>query len=162
LFTSYPIYSTCHDTQTINHAKILLMDQVAIDKKIEQAESIVNTYGTLLNNLKHVNTALPESLLPFERETIKQAIQTLLWELDDLDDITRNSLVQGYVFLEQFLPDEKVEILARGQAAIQSADPEHNDWQYADQANKIVTEIKVSMENAMQDMRIYLHPQKSG
>ena len=136
------------------------MDQVALDKKIEQAESIVNTYGALLNNLKHVNTALPESLLPNKKEIIKQAIQTLLWELEDLDTITRNSLVQGYVFLEQFLPDAKVEILARGQAAIQSADPDHHDWQYADQANDIVTDIKVAMENAMQDMRIYLHPDK--
>ena len=134
------------------------MDQVALDKKIEQAETIVNTYGALLNNLEHVNTALPESLLPYSKETIKQAIQNSLWELDDLDDITRNSLVQGYVFLEQFLPDEKVEILARGQAAIQSADPEHEDWQFADQANQIVTDIKVAMENAMQDMRIYMHP----
>lgn len=134
------------------------MDQLATDKKIEQAEGIVNTYGAMLNNLKHVNTALPESLLPTKKETIKEAIQTLLWELEDLDAITRNSLVQGYVFLEQFLPDEKVEILARGQAAIQSADPEHHDWQYADEANDIVTDIKVAMENAMQDMRIYLHP----
>jgi len=136
------------------------MDQVAIDKKIKRAESIVNTYGALLNNLKHVNTALPVSLLPYKKEIIKQAIQTLLWELDDLDGITRNSLVQAYVYLEQFLPDEKVEILARGQAAIQSADPEHEDWQYADQANNIVTQIKVAMEDAMQDMRIYLQPQK--
>ena len=86
------------------------MDQVAIDKKIKRAESIVNTYGALLNNLKHVNTALPVSLLPYKKEIIKQAIQTLLWELDDLDGITRNSLVQAYVYLEQFLPDEKVEI----------------------------------------------------
>lgn len=136
------------------------MNQVTTEEKIEQAENIVNTYGALLNNLKHVNTALPESLLPSSKESIKQAIQTLLWELDGLDDITRNSLVQGYVFLEQFLPVEKVEILARGQAAIQSADPEHGDWSYADQANQIVTDIKIAMENAMQDMRIYLNKDK--
>lgn len=134
------------------------MDQVAIDKKIEQAESIVNTYGALLNNLKHVNTALSVSLLPEKKDVIKQAIQTLLWELEGLDDITRNSLVQGYVFLEQFLPEDQVEILARGQAAIQSADPEHEDWAYADQANNIVTNIKVAMENALQEMSIYLPP----
>jgi len=137
------------------------MDQVAIDKKIEQAESIVNTYGALLNNLKHVNTALSESLLPDNKEVIKQAIQTLLWELEGLDDITRNSLVQGYVFLEQFLPEDQVEILARGQAAIQSADPDHEDWDYADQANNIVTDIKVAMENALQEMSIYMPPQKN-
>lgn len=136
------------------------MDQVATDKKIEQAESIVNTYGELLNRLKHVNTALSESLLPAKKETIKQAIQTLLWELEGLDAITRNSLIQGYVFLEQFLPEDKVEILVRGQAAIQSADPDHEDWPYADQANDIVTGIKVSMENAMQELSIYIPKQK--
>lgn len=136
------------------------MDQVATDKKIEQAENIVNTYGDLLNKLKHVNTALSVSLLPAKKETIKQAIQTLLWELEGLDAITRNSLIQGYVFLEQFLPEDKVEILVRGQAAIQSADPDHEDWPYADQANDIMTDIKVSMENAMQELSIYIPKQK--
>ena len=136
------------------------MDQVATDKKIEQAENIVNSYGDLLNKLKHVNTALSVSLLPAKKETIKQAIQTLLWELEGLDAITRNSLIQGYVFLEQFLPEDKVEILVRGQAAIQSADPDHEDWPYADQANDIMTDIKVSMENAMQELSIYIPKQK--
>ena len=135
------------------------MDQAAIDKKIEQAQNIVNTYGQLLARLKHVNTALPQSLLPTRKDEIKQAIQTLLWELDHLDDQTRSGLVQAYVYLEQFIPDDKVEILAHGQAAIQSADPEHNDWLYADEANDIVTQIKVAMENAMDEMRIYLAPE---
>ena len=132
------------------------MDQATINKNIDTAEGIVQTYGELLAKLKHVNTALPTSLLPYDKDVIKQAIQTLLWELDEMDKTTRNALVQAYVYLEQFLPDNKVEILARGQAAIQSADPEHDDWKYADEANNIVTQIKVSMENAMQDVRIYL------
>jgi len=132
------------------------MDQVAIDKKIEHAENIVRPYGELLAQLKHVNTALSVSLLPVAKDEIKHAIETLLWELDDISYETRNGLVQAYVYLEQFLPDEKVEILARGQAAIQSADPEHADWAYADEANHIVTQIKVAMENALEDLRIYI------
>ena len=135
------------------------MDQAAIDKKVEQAEELVHTYGALLARLKHVNTALPASLLPCEKDQLRQAIQTLLWELDELDHESRNGLVQAYVYLEQFLPDEQVEILARGQAAIQSADPEHEDWLFANEANDIVTQIKVAMENAMQDMRIFLDKQ---
>ena len=137
------------------------MDQVAIDKKLEQAESIVHVYGDLLARLKHVNTALPQSLLAHDKETIRQAIQTLLWELEGMDDELRNGLVQAYVYLEQFIPDNKVEILARGQAALQSADPEHDYWQYATEANDIVTQIKVAMENAMQDMRIFLDKDKT-
>ena len=59
-------------------------------------------------------------------------------------------------YLEQFIPDNKVEIVAHGQAAIRSADPEHPDWRYADEASRIITQIKMDMEDAMQDMRIYL------
>ncbi len=141
------------------------MDQVAIDKKVEHAENIVHTYGELLARLKHVNTALPISLLPASKDEIRQSIQTLIWELNDVTaeagparDGALNGLVQAYVYLEQFLPDDKVEVLARGQAAIQSADPEHEDWRYADEANQIVTQIKVAMENALEDMRIYMEP----
>jgi len=141
------------------------MDQVAIAKKVEQAEYIVHTYGELLARLKHVNTAQSESLLPAGKDEIRQSIQTLLWELNDLSGEARNSaingLVQAYVYLEQFLPNDRVEIFARGQAAIQSADPEHEDWKYADEANEIVTQIKVAMENALEDMRIYMEPEHS-
>ncbi len=132
------------------------MEPTSVDEKIESAQAIVNAYGAVLAKLKHVNTALPASLLPFDKEQIKSAIQTLLWELDEMDSHIRRGLVEAYVYLEQFIPDRRVEILARGQAAIQSADPKHEDWQYADEANNIVMQIKVNMENAMQDMRFYL------
>lgn len=131
------------------------MEQTAPDK-IEQAQNIVNGYGAILSGLKHVNTALPSSLLPYSKEQIKDAIQTLLWAIEDVDAEARNGLIQAYVYLEQFIPDNKVEILARGQAAIQSADPEHDDWKFADEANRIVTQVKVAMEDAMNDMRIFL------
>ena len=131
------------------------MDSTVTDK-IEQAEQIVNSYGAILARLKHVNTALPASLLPNSKDEIKQAIQTLLWEVADCDNEVRSGLIQAYVYLEQFIPDNKVEILARGQAAIQSADPEHADWQCADEANRIVTQIKIAMEDAMNDMRLFL------
>ncbi len=138
------------------------MDQVSIDKKVVKAENIVHTYGELLAGLKHVNTALSISLLPASKDEIQQSIQTLIWALNDVSGEARsgalNGLVQAYVYLEQFLPDDRVEILARGQAAIQSADPEHEDWLYADEANYIVTQIKVAMENAVEDMRIYMEP----
>ncbi|MEJ2362303.1 MAG: hypothetical protein P8Z75_12910 [Gammaproteobacteria bacterium] len=127
-----------------------------LTERLESAERIVSAYGTLLARLEHVNTALPTALLPHPKNEIKQAIQTLLWECDGLDHNIHNSLVQAYVYLEQFIPDAKVEIVARGQAAIQSADPEHPDWRYADEANRIITQIKSNMEDAMQDMRIYL------
>jgi hypothetical protein len=136
--------------------------QDTIVDKLASAERIVSAYGVVLAKLKHVNTVLPISLLPYSKSDIKQAIQTLLWEFDDIDPAVRNSLIQGYVYLEQFIPDGKVEIVAHGQAAIQSADPEHPDWQYADEANRIITQIKMDMEDAMQDMRIYFETTNPG
>ncbi len=130
--------------------------QKPIVDKLAQSERIVSAYGEVLAQLKHVNTALPASLLPYSKAEIKQAIQTLLWEIDDMDLALRNSLVQAFVYLEQFIADNKVAIVAHGQAAIQSADPEHPDWHYAEEANRIITQIKIDMEDAMQDMRIYL------
>ena len=131
------------------------MQQTTLDR-LELAEHVVSAYGSVLARLKHVNTALPSSLLPYPKAEIKQAIQTLLWEFDDMDQAVRNSLIQGYVYLEQFIADSKVEIVAHGQAAFQSADPGHADWAYADEANRIITQIKMNMEDAMQDMRLYL------
>lgn len=125
------------------------------------ANRIVSSYGDVLARIVHVKTVLPVSLLPYPKAEIKQAIQTLLWEIEDMDLPLRNSLIQAFVFLEQFIPDNKVEIVEHGQAAIQSADPEHPDWQYADEANRIVTQIKANMEDAMQDMRIYLESSAS-
>ncbi len=133
------------------------MDQAITEGKVQQAEAVVNAYGAILAKLKHVNTALPCSLLPHDKDTIKQAIHTLLWEIDEIDNDVKSGLVQAYVFLEQFIPDDKVEILARGQAAIQSADPERDDWYYADEANNIVVQIKIAMEEAMRDMRLFVH-----
>ena len=133
------------------------MDQAVTDDKVQQAEAVVNAYGAILAKLKHVNTALPYSLLPYDKDTIKQAIHTLLWEIDEMDNDIKSGLVQAYVFLEQFIPDDKVVILARGQAAIQSADPERDDWYYADEANNILVQIKVAMEDAMREMRLFVH-----
>lgn len=133
------------------------MDEQSIDN-LEIANRIVSAYGDVLAQIVQVNTALPASLLPHPKAEIKQAIQTLLWEIDDMDQSLRNSLVQAFVFLEQFISDNKVKIVTRGQAAIQSADPKHPDWQYADEAGRIITQIKINMEDAMQDMRIYLEP----
>jgi hypothetical protein len=131
------------------------MQQTTVDK-LELAEHMVSAYGAVLARLKHVNTVLPSSLLPHPKSDIKQAIQTLLWEIDDLDQNVRNSLIQGYVYLEQFIPDREVETVASGQAALQSADPAHADWVHADEANRIIAQIKMNMEDAMQDMRLYL------
>ena len=131
------------------------MDQVKLDK-IEKAEVIVSAYGAILSKLTHVNTAIPESILPHKKQVIRQALETLLYEIENLDQQIINGLIQSYVYLEQFISDNNVEIYNRGQVAIQSADPDHPYWKYADEAEQIINKVKAAMEDAMHDMRIYI------
>ena len=132
-----------------------MVDRIA--DKLVAAEQIVHAYGQLLARLDNTNNAYAESLLPHDKIIIKQAIQTLLWELEDAEPKIRDGLAQAYVFLEQFIPAAKVAVLAKGQAALQSSNPQHVDWACADEAGRILSQIKVAMENALEDLRIFLH-----
>lgn len=127
-----------------------------IADRLAEAEHIVQAYGQLLSQLNESNNAHSELLLPHDKAIIKQAIQTLLWELEDAEPNIRDGLAQAYIFLEQFIPVTKVEILAKGQAALQSNDPNHADWAYADEAGRILTQMKIAMEDALEDLRIFL------
>lgn len=124
---------------------------------IEDAQQIVNAYGALLSKLGVVNTGYPQSLLPYTKEQIQQAIQTLLWEFDATEIEVRDSLAQAYVFLEQFIPDSLAEVLNKGQAALRSGDPHHRNWDCVDEAGQIMAQIKLAMENALQDLQLFLH-----
>lgn len=132
------------------------MHLAAIDN-IEHAQQVVNAYGALLSKLGVVNTGYPQSLLPYSKEQIKQAIQILLWEFDESETEVRDSLAQAYVFLEQFIPDLQADVLNKGQAALRSGDPHHRNWDCADEAGQIMAQIKLAMENALQDVQLFLH-----
>jgi hypothetical protein len=127
-----------------------------ITDKLAEAENIVHAYGQLLAQIDNANTAHPESLLPHAKLIIKQAIQTLLWELEDAEPKIRDGLAQAYMFLDQFIPDAKVEVLIKGQTAMQSGNPQHVDWAYADEAGLILSQMKIAMENTLEDLRIFL------
>ncbi|MBI3561079.1 MAG: hypothetical protein HY080_05115 [Gammaproteobacteria bacterium] len=131
--------------------------QLPVLTPINQAQDIVNAYGELLADLEGLSTAYPVSILPHNKQLIRQAIQTLLWEIDDISPDIRTSLTQAYVFLEQFIPDLEYRILSKGQAAVHSGDINHLDWACADEANLIMTKIKVAMEEALQDVHLFLH-----
>lgn len=124
---------------------------------IEMAEHIIHAYGALLADMDEVGTAYPLSLLPYDKDFIRQAILTLLWKIDGMAPEIRAGLTSGYVFLEQFIPDRQYATLAKGQAVVQSGDLNHGDWFFADEANSIMVQIKAAMENALLDMQIFQH-----
>ncbi len=133
------------------------------EEQLRQAQAVLNDYGRVLAEAEDPTWGLPASRLPHPKDTIKNAIQILLWEVGDTGGgEVSTSLVEAYVFLAQFIPDEDAEILARGRAALASGDPAHPDLECADRAARIVNEIKLEMEALLAEVRIFLRPQAPG
>jgi len=125
-------------------------------RQIRVAEKIINDYCQVIQVADASLYGLPESLLQYSKEQIKQAIFTALAELhiDEID--LRESLIHSYLHLAQFIPDEQAEITHRGQEAILSGDINHPDLQLGDQAVRIINEIKTEMEDLKTEVNAYI------
>lgn len=75
--------------------------------EIKRALEIVDKYGSVLEKGWG---AFPISMLPFSKEEIKSAIQTLLiaqWKTKPWDSKSENALASGYVMLGSFVDDDR-------------------------------------------------------
>lgn len=122
----------------------------------EQAEVIVSQYGKLLSITKPSIYGIPISQLPYEKEQIKMAIQTLLLAVDKTDTKIQDGLTQAYVYLAQFIEDEKVTIAEKGRIVLEKEAVEKNmeDLELANQAVQTINGIKSDMENLMNEIRL--------
>ncbi len=133
---------------------------------IEQAEIIVSEYGKLLSTIEPSIYGIAISLLPYEKEQIKIAIQTLILTLDNKDQKIQDGLTQAYVYLAQFVEDEKVKIAENGREVLEkealSQDKEKTntkdteDLELANQAVQTINGIKNDMENLMNEIRLII------
>ena len=125
--------------------------------KLKQAELITREYGKLLGEIKTAAYAHPGSLLPHSKDQIKDAIQMLLTEVGrDRTDV-RNSLIEAYVLLAKFISEDDANILEKGQNALARGEADNSFIKEADQATKIINNIKLEMENLMEDLKIFLN-----
>ena len=85
----------------------------------EQAEIIVSEYGQLLSTTKPSVYGIPISQLPYEKELIKMAIQALILAVDKNNTQIQDGLTQAYVYLAQFIEDEKVTIAEKGRNVLE-------------------------------------------
>lgn len=85
----------------------------------EEAETIVSEYGKLLSVTKPSIYGTPVSLLPYKKEQIKMAIQKLLLTIDEKDEKIQDGLIQAYVYLAQFIEDEKAKIAENGRKILE-------------------------------------------
>jgi len=136
---------------------------------IEQAEIIVSEYGKLLSTTEPSIYGLAISSLPYEKENIKIAIQTLVLTLDNKekkDQKIQDGLIQAYVYLAQFIDDEKVKIAENGRVILEKKTSEPNeensntqntdDLELANQAVQTINGIKIDMENLMNEIRLLI------
>lgn len=124
--------------------------------KIRLAEKIINDYCQVMQVADVSLYGIPDSLLGYSKIQIKQAIMTAISELG-LDEVDyRESLVQSYLHLARFIPEDKAEITRRGQEAILSGDIYHPDMHLGETAIQIINEIKLEMESLREEMSAYL------
>ena len=144
---------------------------MATTEDIEQAEIIVSEYGKLLSTIEPSIYGTPISQLPYDKEIIKSAIQTLLLNIENNNEAINNGLTQAYVYIAQFIPDEQVKIAQRGRAILESENldikdtkqpsknSEENDTEnleLANQAVQTINGIKTEMENLMNEIRLLI------
>lgn len=122
----------------------------------EQAEIIVSEYGQLLSTTKPSVYGIPISQLPYEKEQIKMAIQALILAVDKNNTQIQDGLTQAYVYLAQFIEDEKVTIAEKGRNVLEKETVEKNieDLELANQAVQTINSIKSDMENLMNEIRL--------
>ncbi|MCW8900808.1 MAG: hypothetical protein OQK75_04265 [Gammaproteobacteria bacterium] len=131
---------------------------------IEEAETIVSEYGKLLSTIEPSIYGIAISRLPFNKEQIKIAIQTLILAIDKEDEKVKDSLIQAYVYLAQFIDDEKVTIAENGRNILETESleasnalpnsPNTDDLELANQAVQTINSIKTEMENLMSEIRL--------
>jgi len=142
------------------------MTATIITIDIEQAENIISEYGKLLSTTAPSIYGLPLSLLPYEKEHIKIAIQTLILAVDKKDSKIHDGLTQAYVYLAQFIADEKVKIAEKGRVILEKEvldeknapleQQNTEDLELANQAVQTINGIKTEMESLMSELRLLM------
>ncbi len=125
--------------------------------KLKQAEQVTQDYGKLLGDITLASYAHPGSLLPHTKDQIKDAIQLLLTEIGPDSADVRNSLIEAYVLLAKFISEEDAAILEKGHNALTEGKADKSLIRDADRATKIINNIKLEMENLMEDLKIFLN-----
>lgn len=124
--------------------------------KVRLAEKIINDYCQVIQVADVTLYGIPDNLLAYSKTQIKQAIMTALSELKPDEVDLRESLVQSYLHLARFIPEDKAEITRRGQEAILSGNINHHDMHLGETAIQIINEIKLEMESLREEISAYL------
>ena len=116
------------------------------------ATQIVSDYGQVLNTMDPAHYGHPESSLPHAKDTIREAILTSFREFGWTRSDVRQGLIQGFVYLAQFVPDEDAAVIARGQDWMQQANKDNDVPAEVEQAVRLINDIKLAMERSLEEI----------
>jgi hypothetical protein len=105
------------------------------------ATKVVSDYGKVLARVQPGVQGMPESLLPYSKAKIREAILMLLKHLQPEHSAVKESLARGYVYLAQFVPD--------AEAALTSL----TDPNQSEPAMRLMNQVKLDMERALEELR---------
>jgi len=123
---------------------------------IQNANTILNEYGKVLSGFDQSSYGIPISKLPYDKIEIKNAIQLLLLELGTDDSKLQEGLIQGYVILAQFIPDEKTAILLQANDIFIKESIDKSSYNIAEQASQLINTIKLDMEELMNEVKLFI------
>ena len=128
-----------------------------------EAEEILNKYGAVLEKCAPLVFGAPETLLPFDQETIKQAFKVVLKFLKKNPkafpgDLTAHMelLKTGYIHLANFVGEEDARITAAAGAAVISNNVDHPGWSSMDRALQISERNTQAMKILGEEFDIFL------
>ena len=124
---------------------------------LNSAERIIADYGHILASSEPTGYGMPVSLLPHNKDTIKDAIQLVLTSLGKDEPQIHESLIQGYVYLAQFIPDEDARIIDKSYRLLRQEHLNPQEMEDAQLAARIINGIKAEMENLMSDLALILN-----
>jgi hypothetical protein len=129
-----------------------------------EAERIINEYGAVLERTSSMTYGVSETLLPFDKDIIKQVFRIVLAFLKTNPKTLGEDMAQhieqlkvGYMFLATFIAAEDARIAAAANAALLSGDVNHPSWCLVDRRQEILSESTAGMKVLADEFTSFLN-----
>jgi len=127
-----------------------------LQQQLEHSESVIAAYGNLLSTMDPSFYGLPISKLPYTILEIKDAIYTILNNIDSNNKNIIESLTNAYMFLGQFISDDDLLIVKKATDNLKNSNKTSSDTVEIEQAGFITSRIKLNMEDNLEEIQLFL------
>jgi hypothetical protein len=117
-----------------------------------EASDILRAYALVLRRVPLFTTALPQSLLPHDKDAIKRAIKMMM-SLVGQDEFTVSTLKHAYRSLAFFVPDEEAAVVSRAQNSQTSRTVDHTEPGLIARMMRIRQEICQNQQTLVEEFR---------